>query len=108
MQGEDREGVERLLRYCARPPFALERLHAPNGYASPSSPNARLLYRFPRPTPDGRTQILLSPLQLLERLAAFVPPGTDAKRWSHPQKPLSRRARAQRHVPSRCRGHRQA
>jgi hypothetical protein len=25
--GEDRAGVERLLRYCARPPFALERLY---------------------------------------------------------------------------------
>jgi phosphatidylglycerophosphate synthase len=23
--------VERLLRYCARPPFALERLYAPGG-----------------------------------------------------------------------------
>lgn len=72
--GDDREGVERLLRYCARPPFALERLHAPKGAASLSSPDARLLYRFPKPTPDGRTQIMLSPLQLLERLARFVPP----------------------------------
>ena len=44
------------------------------GSASLSSPEARLLYRFPRPTPDGRTEILLSPLQLLERIARFVPP----------------------------------
>lgn len=72
--GDDRAGVERLLRYCARPPFALERLHALGGSASLASPEARLLYRFPRPTPDGRTQILLSPLQLLERIARFVPP----------------------------------
>ncbi len=72
--GDDRQGVERLIRYCARPPFALERLHAPNGPASLSSPDSRLLYRFPKPTPDGRTQILLTPLQLLERLARFVPP----------------------------------
>ncbi len=35
---------------------------------------ARLLYRFPKPTPDGRTDIVHSPLQLLERLVAFVPP----------------------------------
>ena len=75
IQGDDRQGVERLVRYCARPPFALEQLHAPKGTASPlDSPDARLLYRFPKPTPDGRTEILLSPLQLLERLAAFVPP----------------------------------
>ncbi len=74
IRGDDRAGVERLLRYCARPPFALERLHAMGGSASLSSPEARLLYRFPKPTPDGRTAILLSPLQLLERIARFVPP----------------------------------
>jgi len=74
IEGEDRTGVERLLRYCARPPFALERLHALGETPSLASPEARLLYQFPRPTPDGRTQIVLSPLQLLERLARFVPP----------------------------------
>jgi hypothetical protein len=26
IDGHDRAGLERLLRYCARPPFALERL----------------------------------------------------------------------------------
>ena len=74
IEGDDRAGLERLLRYCARPPFALERLHALAGVASLASPDARLLYRFPKPTPDGRTEIVLSPLQLLERLVAFVPP----------------------------------
>ena len=74
IQGDDREGVERLIRYCARPSFALERLHAPKGAASLNSPDALLLYRFPKPTPDGHTQILLSPLQLLQRLAGFIPP----------------------------------
>jgi hypothetical protein len=74
IEGDDRAGLERLLRYCARPPFALERLHALAGVASLASPDARLLYRFPKPTPDGRTEIVLSPLQLLQRLVAFVPP----------------------------------
>jgi hypothetical protein len=74
IEAEDRAGLERLLRYCARPPFALERLHALAGVASLASPDARLLYRFPKPTPDGCTEIVLSPLQLLERLVAFVPP----------------------------------
>lgn len=32
--GEYRAGVERLLRYCAPPPFALERLHAPGRVVS--------------------------------------------------------------------------
>ncbi len=53
--GDDRQGVERLIRGHppqvgrARPAFALERLHAPNGAASLNSPDARLLYRFPKP-----------------------------------------------------------
>ena len=74
IEGEDRPSVERLLRYCARPPFALERLHAPGGIVSLTSPDARLVYRLPKPAPDGRTELLLSPLQLLERIARFVPP----------------------------------
>ncbi len=74
IEGEDRAGVERLLRYCARPPFALERLHAPAGIASLASNDSRLVYRLPRPTPDGRTELRFSPLELLERLARLIPP----------------------------------
>jgi hypothetical protein len=73
VEGTDRAGLERLVRYLARPPFALERLQ-PYGSEPLSSPHARLLYRFPRSTPDGRTALRLSPLELLERLAVFVPP----------------------------------
>ena len=78
--GDDRAGVERLLRYCARPPFALERLHAPAGIASLSSNDSHqrwgtlLVYRLPKPTPDGRTELQLTPLELLERLALLIPP----------------------------------
>jgi hypothetical protein len=74
IEGEDRAGIERLVRYCARPPFALERLYAIEGSASLASPDSRLLYRFPKPDVNGRTEILLTPLDLLERLARFVPP----------------------------------
>ncbi len=74
IEGDDRAGVERLLRYCARPPFALERLHAPAGIASLTSSDARLVYRLPKPTPDGRTELRLTPLELLERLALLIPP----------------------------------
>jgi Putative transposase/Transposase zinc-binding domain len=74
IEGEDRAGIERLVRYCARPPFALERLHATQGSASLASPDSRLLYRFPKPDVHGRTEILLTPLELLQRLARFVPP----------------------------------
>jgi len=30
--------------------------------------------RFDQPQPDGRTQLRLTPLQLIERLAALIPP----------------------------------
>jgi hypothetical protein len=62
----DRRGLERLLRYCARPAFAAERLEELNAH--------RLIYHLPKPGPDGRTQLILSPLELIERIAALVPP----------------------------------
>jgi hypothetical protein len=66
IEGADRAGLERLLRYCARPPFALERLEQLG--------HDQLVYRFPKPQPDGRTELRLSPLELLERLAGLIPP----------------------------------
>jgi hypothetical protein len=66
IEGPDRAGLERLLRYCARPPFALERLEQLG--------DDELIYRFDKPQPDGRTQLRLTPLELIERLAALIPP----------------------------------
>ena len=66
IEGPDRAGLERLLRYCARPPFALERLEQVG--------DDQLVYRFPKPQPDGRTELRLTPLELIERLAALIPP----------------------------------
>jgi hypothetical protein len=66
IEAHDRKGLERLLRYCARPAFASERLEELDA--------DRLLYHLPKPRPDGRTELLLSPLELIQRLAALVPP----------------------------------
>ncbi len=33
-----------------------------------------LVYRYPRPAPDGSTELVLSPLELLARLARLIPP----------------------------------
>jgi hypothetical protein len=66
IDADDRKGLERLLRYCARPPFAADRLEE----LDPQ----RLIYRLPKPGPDGRTQIILFPLELISRIAALVPP----------------------------------
>jgi hypothetical protein len=69
IEGEDRAGLERLVRYCARGPLALERLHAPAGLEALTSPEARLVYRLPEPDVHGREVLRLTPLELLERLA---------------------------------------
>jgi hypothetical protein len=62
----DRADRERLLRYCARPPFALDRLRE----LDPE----HLVYDPPKPGPGGSAPQCLTPLELLDRLAALVPP----------------------------------
>jgi hypothetical protein len=95
IEGDDRQGIERLVRYCARPPFALHRLHAMGGNDALSSPEARLLYRLPGPAPDGRTVLLLSPLELLQRLARLVPPPRTHRHRYHGVLAPNARLRAQ-------------
>ena len=68
IEATDREGLERLLRYCARPPFALERLHLVGGRSD------QILYLLPKPDPAGRTALRLSALEFLDRLATILPP----------------------------------
>jgi hypothetical protein len=60
-----RDQLERLIRYTARGAVSLERLQA--------EANGDLLYTFTHPWSDGTTGIRLSPLELLEKLAALVP-----------------------------------
>src|SRR5207244_1668237 len=60
-----RDRLERLLRYTARGAVALGRLE--------EAANGELVYRFTQPWSDGTTGITLSPLELLEKLAALVP-----------------------------------
>jgi hypothetical protein len=60
-----RDQLERLIRYTARGAVSLERLqHDANG---------DLVYTFTHPWSDGTTGIRLSPVELLEKLAALVP-----------------------------------
>ena len=81
--GWDRHGLERLVRYCARPPLSGERLGRLNA-------DDLLVYRLRKPTLDGRTELLLTPHQLLDRLAAAGDPAAA------PQAPVLRRAGAER------------
>src|SRR2546427_26682 len=60
-----RDQLERLIRYTARGAVSLERLQA--------EATGDLVYTFTHPWSDGTTGIRLSPLELLEKLAALVP-----------------------------------
>jgi hypothetical protein len=60
-----RDQLARLLRSTARGAVSRERLEA--------DANGDFLYTFTRPWSDGTTGITLSPLELLEKLAALVP-----------------------------------
>ena len=61
----DRERLERLLRYAARPALALERLSA--------LPDGRIVYRLKRPWKDGTTDVIFEPQDFIAKLAALVP-----------------------------------
>jgi hypothetical protein len=66
IEGTDRPGLERLLRYCARPAFALERWREIDA--------EHLVYESIKPGPGGSVSLMLTPLELIERLAALIPP----------------------------------
>ena len=71
IEAHDRAGLERLLRYCASPPFAMDRLR---------KAGAALVYRCAKqhsePTSDKRAgkvaELILTPLELIDRIAALV------------------------------------
>ena len=62
----DREGREKLARYCARPTVSLERLSR--------LPDGRIAYRLKHPGPHGHTHRVMGALEFMARLAALVAP----------------------------------
>jgi hypothetical protein len=66
VSGSDREGRERLLRYCGRPPLSLQRLGL--------TPQAMVAYRLRNPRSLKQTHRIMTPLQFMARIAALVPP----------------------------------
>ena len=64
--GRDRQRLERLVRYVARPPICRERLEV--------TPTGSLNYRFKRSWRDGTFAVQLEPLDFIARLAALIPP----------------------------------
>ena len=73
IEAHDRAGLERLLRYCARPAFSMERLR---------KAGKDLVYRCAKqhsePASEKRgvkvDELILTPLELIDRIAALVPP----------------------------------
>ena len=71
IEAADRAGLERLLRYCARPPFAMDRL---------KQRGADLVYRCgkghaePLQSDKYSGELVLTPLELINRIAQLVPP----------------------------------
>jgi len=59
IEARDRAGLERLLRYGARPAFASERL-------TWHRDGEQLLYQLPKPAVDGRRVLILSPPPLYD------------------------------------------
>jgi hypothetical protein len=62
----DRLRLEKLVSYMARPPLAMDRLTLKE--------DGDLVYQLKRKFSDGTTAILLSPMELIEKLCAMVPP----------------------------------
>lgn len=101
--GADSAGRERLLRYCARPPFALERLRLErhtDGCATTRTPGEAAIrqvrYQPARPTADGRTVLVLSPLEFLAALSRLIPPPRVHRHRYHGV--LAPNARLRKHV----------
>jgi hypothetical protein len=83
----DRRGLERLVRYCARPPLSQERLGRLN--------DETLVYTLRKPTPGGHMELILTPLELLDRLAHLVtPPRIHKHRYCGVLAPNARLRRA--------------
>ena len=69
---DDDQGRERLVRYCARPPFALDRIE---GLA-----DGRVAYLLKVPR-RGRTHRVMTPMEFMARLAMLIPTTVSECTW---------------------------
>ena len=60
----DKDGLERLIRYCARPCFVSENLRMNGPWVH---------YRLSKPTYKGQRFVQLDPMEFMDRIAAFIP-----------------------------------
>ena len=71
IQAWDHDGLERLIRYCARPCFASENLLWNGPW---------LIYRLPKPCHTDKRFIQLDPIEFMDKIASLIPP---ARRHRH-------------------------
>ena len=60
-----RDDLRRLIGYVSRPPLCLDRLSL--------TEEGDVKYKFKRPWANGKTHVVLSPLEFIEKLCALVP-----------------------------------
>jgi hypothetical protein len=66
MDADDKDGRERLLRYCLRAPLSLERLSI--------GPDGNVIYQVKATRHGNETQRVMTPMQFMSRLVALIPP----------------------------------
>jgi len=85
-----------VVRYCARPIFASEWLQW-------LEKDRRLVYRLPKPRPDGQTVLYLTLLEFLDKLAVLIPPPRKHRHRYHgvpaPNAPLRQAVTAHAGLP---------
>jgi len=64
IQSWDRPGLERVIRYCARAPFASESLRW-NG--------KHVVYNLSKPNSKGQTSIRFDPVEFIDKIASLIP-----------------------------------
>ncbi len=62
---QERDKLERLIRYVARPSVALERMDITD--------SGQVIYRLKKTFTDGTTHVLFSQMELVEKLIALIP-----------------------------------
>jgi hypothetical protein len=63
--GDDRDKIEQLIRYVARPPIAESRLY--------ETSDGHIAYRLKKMWSDGTQAVIFKPLQFIEKLIALIP-----------------------------------
>jgi hypothetical protein len=66
ISADDRDGLERLLRYMGRPPISEERLS--------QAADGRIIVRLKKYWSDGTSHLIMTPLDFLGRLTSLIPP----------------------------------